>query len=263
MFCTNCGTKINDGDSFCTNCGTKVLGKRESDNGNKLSFSDQVKKAKTILEHSNETLVDEIDTVQFGSYPQSDTSGSKKEPIDWLVLEKQDDKVLLLSKYIIDCKPFNEEYEEVTWETCTLRNWLNNVFYNNAFNSDEQKNILITEIENKDNTENDNNVEEYSSNDKIFCLSEEEVIKYFNQPSINIHNKIIATQGTNYAKSINAGSLTVGGNGWHEGNSIFWLRTPGISLEKAMDILGDGSFYKSDNVAHYDIGVRPAMWVKI
>ena len=29
MFCTNCGAKINDGDSFCTNCGAKIV----NDNG--------------------------------------------------------------------------------------------------------------------------------------------------------------------------------------------------------------------------------------
>ncbi|MBP3696995.1 MAG: hypothetical protein J6J45_05560, partial [Clostridia bacterium] len=65
------------------------------------------------------------DYITFGSYEQDNDLSNGKEPIEWLVLDKQDGKVLVISKYALDAKPYNDEYVDVTWETCTLRSWLN------------------------------------------------------------------------------------------------------------------------------------------
>lgn len=122
MFCTNCGTKINDGDSFCTNCGTKVEKESIDDTEfNLLTFIEEIKNTKLVTEYSEDTLVNDLDTVKFGSYPQNDVSGKTKEPIEWIVLEIQNDKALLLSKFIIDCKSYHNEQLDITWENCDLR----------------------------------------------------------------------------------------------------------------------------------------------
>ena len=48
------------------------------------------------------------------------------KPIQWIVLEVvKDEKVLLLSQNAIACKPFNYGFGDCTWETSSLRKWLN------------------------------------------------------------------------------------------------------------------------------------------
>ena len=98
-----------------------------------------------MTEYPSNTTVDQMDTVLFGSYPQSDASGFTKEPIEWIVLDRQEDRALLLSKNILDCKNYNDTLVDTTWENCSLRNWLNTSFLLNAFDSNEQKkNIKFT-----------------------------------------------------------------------------------------------------------------------
>lgn len=63
--------------------------------------------------------------------------------------EKEGNQVLLLSKYVLDAKPYNEELEEVTWETSDIRQWLNNEFYTTAFNKAEKAKIQTSLIKTK------------------------------------------------------------------------------------------------------------------
>ena len=182
---------------------------------------------KTVTEYSEDTTVEQMDTVTFGSYPQSDASGNYKEPIEWIVLEKQGDKAFLLSKYILDCKRYNETNHNITWENCTLRYWLNNAFLNIAFNSNEQSQIVITNVINSNNshygTSGGNN-----TNDKLFCLSFDEVKKYYNLPHYNTNDSRLATRGTNLVKSKLNGNIVVVddndydiSNDWYSGNCNF------------------------------------------
>ena len=129
-----------------------------------------------------------MDTVQFGSYPQSDTSGNIKDPIEWILIDRQNDKVLLLSKYILDCKRFDESKFPGPWAKCTLRNWLNNTFINEAFSNYEINYILNTNVISNDFDEQGNSIIN-NTNDKIFLLSTEECIKYFYNDSANKKNK--------------------------------------------------------------------------
>ena len=70
--------------------------------------------------------------VRFGRYPQnSDTP----EPILWIVLGFRETKALLISESILDCQPFHQEGETVTWKYSTLRAWLNYDFLQTAFNN--------------------------------------------------------------------------------------------------------------------------------
>ena len=71
------------------------------------------------------------DIIKFGNYFINDDT--TKEPIEWRVLEVSNDKALLITKDAIDCKPYNYEMRNITWENCTLRQWLNNEFINQAF----------------------------------------------------------------------------------------------------------------------------------
>ena len=93
------------------------------------------------------------DIVTFGHYPQS-ASGNDSTPIEWIVLETDgNNNALLLSKCVLDCQPFHTdtpelEWRDATWETCSLRTWLNTDFMNTAFNVDEQQRIVLTTLDN-------------------------------------------------------------------------------------------------------------------
>ena len=84
------------------------------------------------------------DIFTFGSYEQDNDTSNGKEPIEWIVLSKNDKEMLVLSRYALDHKPYNEEFvDKITWEECTLRKWINDDFYNAAFNKTE-KNLIET-----------------------------------------------------------------------------------------------------------------------
>ena len=231
----------------------------------------QISQVKLVSEYTAETNVDEMDTVIFGSYPQSDASGNTKEPIEWIVLDRQGDKILLLSKYILDCKRYNNEYKDVTWETCTLRNWLNNDFYNSAFSSSEQNKIETTNVINNNNIDHGTNGGN-NTNDKIFCLSIDEVRKYFGVGTKADDGyqlgKNVATQGTNFAKSEdnNGNKLYVSvyhSSEWYFGNSSFLLRSLGAAQGVASSVNSNGYLYTSGYIVDIrNSGVRPALWIK-
>lgn len=81
--------------------------------------------------------------VTYGHYEQDNDTANGKEPIEWVVLDVQGDKALLISKYGLDVRPYNTEYNHVTWEECTLRTWLNDTFLNAAFTPEGQQGFLL------------------------------------------------------------------------------------------------------------------------
>ena len=106
--------------------------------------------------------------IKFGNYYINDSKN--KEPIEWRVLEVSNDRALLITKDAIDRKPYNNELRDITWEECSLRQWLNYEFINQAFSKEEQNEIILTNISNPNNarygTRGGNNTQ-----DKIFLLS--------------------------------------------------------------------------------------------
>ena len=109
--------------------------------------------------------------VTFGRYEQDGDKENGPEEIEWVVLDVQDGKALLLSKYGLEAKPYNTEYTDVTWETCTLRAWLNSDFLNKAFSAEEQSAILTTTVDNSSSQGyNDlNSIDGNNTRDKISC----------------------------------------------------------------------------------------------
>ena len=114
------------------------------------------------------------DYVFFGAYEQDNNTSNGKENVEWLVLEIKDGKALVISKYALDCKQYNTSYTDVTWETSTLRKWLNNDFYNTAC-SETEKTYLQNPL--KANLCYPS-VDEYNcatTKDKVFLLSQKDV----------------------------------------------------------------------------------------
>ena len=172
-----------------------------------------------------QNLTTMADTVTFG------TTTDSKEPIEWYVLEDDGSKALLLSKYLLAEHTYNDEQEDVTWETCTMRKWLNTEYINLIFSKNEQKSILTTDVVN-------NNNESYGTNggnntkDKLFLLSIDEFKKYY--PS--------GSEAT-----------------YKGGSSYFWyLRSTGPNYA-FVDLNGD---FRDNGDATNANGIRPALWVK-
>lgn len=98
-------------------------------------------------ETENDHTIKVGNIVTFGHYPQT-ASGTDNTPIDWLVLDVQDGKALLISRYALDCVRYNREYEDTTWSRCSLSTWLTWTFLQTAFTSSEQDVILTTAVDN-------------------------------------------------------------------------------------------------------------------
>lgn len=81
--------------------------------------------------------------VQFGNYEQ-DLSIKGKEPIQWEIVEINGTLAVLMSRYILDCQPYDNKGGEA-WESASLNQWVNSTFKNAAFSKEEQK-ALIADI---------------------------------------------------------------------------------------------------------------------
>ena len=132
----------------------------------------------------------QADNVYFGNYYQS--NASTKEPVKWRVLSNTGGQLLLLADQNLDVFQYHTEQENVTWETSTMRSWLNGYdasantggssgidytgdnFLDTAFSIEEQRAIVETAVVNDDNKD-----ENYGTNgnggndttDRIFLLS--------------------------------------------------------------------------------------------
>ncbi|MFN2208278.1 MAG: DUF6273 domain-containing protein [Candidatus Promineifilaceae bacterium] len=107
------------------------------------------------------------DTILFGVYPQT-ADGEDRTPIRWLVLQNLDGELFVLSEKIVDCRRYHGKHVDITWRECDLRRWLNETFYNAAFNTAEQELIRTTRC--TDNGEGSPDTE-----DRVFLLSVTEI----------------------------------------------------------------------------------------
>lgn len=124
------------------------------------------------------------DSVYFGSYWQSDTNGDgfadkndEKTPIQWRVLSVENDEVLLLADKCLEYQPFHNEadIDGITWETCSLRKWLNKDFYDTAFTDDEKGAIIKKTLSNE--SENRKFASCNDTQDNVALLSWDEAYK--------------------------------------------------------------------------------------
>ncbi len=196
------------------------------------------------------------DTYTFGSYEQDNNTSNGKEVIEWQVLDKQDNKILLISKYALDCQQYNTENTDATWETCTLRNWLNSTFINNAFSESEQSMIADTKVT-ADKNPNKKTNPGNDTTDKIFLLSINEVNKYF---TTDESRKCVPTAYAIEQGAYTSDIYTSGG----KATCWWWLRSPGSSQDRASFVGSDGSVsYGGRLVDTSDDCVRPALWINL
>ena len=212
---------------------------------------------------SNPTISNRVttwDCIYFGNYYQSNSS--TKEPIKWRVLSVNGNDAFLLADQNLDAKPYNEEDMDVTWETCTLRTWLNNTFLNTAFTSVEQAAIKNTSVVNDDNPEYGTEGGE-NTTDKVYLLSivEARNTAYGFNGVFWTSSETREAKNTAYAKECGAWTYT---STEYEGDGRWWLRSPGDYSYSASYVSNLG--YGYDDGIYVDNGggaVRPALHLNL
>ena len=151
--------------------------------------------------------------------------------MDWRVPDRKDGKVLLLKDNALGSTPFDETGKNTTWESSSVRKWLNKDFLQENFLQEEQDIILKTTVKNTPNTTY-NTPAGKDTTDKLFLLSCDEVNQY--------------TKGI------------------HKTNSCWWLRTPGAAANSMSFVYRDKTVmdYGYD-VTNTKITVKPAIWVNV
>lgn len=81
------------------------------------------------------------DIVKWGQY-EINPSIPGKEPITWIVLEKDDKSALLVSEMGLGGSYYNQHHTEVSWEDSDLRQLINSGEYTGSFNKYELGNML-------------------------------------------------------------------------------------------------------------------------
>lgn len=188
-------------------------------------------------------------TIAFGRYPQA--SNNESALIEWLVLKNDGSKALLISKYALDCQRYNTSGRDVTWETCTLRRWLNGSFINSAFSAEEQKQILHTTVT-ADRNPSSNTDPGNNTTDKVFLLSRAECSQYL------VLCDARSCEGTAYCFAQGAAQQDVyGGCRW-------WLRSPADYSGCVICVNDDGTYASAGCSTFSDgITVRPALWINL
>jgi len=228
------------------------------------------------------------DIVTYGTYEQDGNKGNGAEEIEWYVLENKNGKVTLLSVYCLEGMAYHDYAEEVTWEDCTLREWLNYDFYFEAFSDDEQDAIVTVELRNEGHPFWDVDGGNVTS-DKVYLLALEDFETYFDIPMTLRENPVMTgefTDWVDYAQycydkfpglAAEPTQAAIDNRIWYMtssegagypdyaiGKTDWWVRSPGY-----IDKTYASAIYCSADVgtANYDVtddlvGVRPVITVE-
>ncbi len=221
------------------------------------------------------------DIVQMGTYEQ-DGDAETEDPICWDVLDKDGDAVLLISHDVIAYQRFSDSRKCVIWEDSEIRTWLNQEFYAEAFDEEEQASIRETTLENLSTVgfaahvdpSGDVQVRESrpDTKDKIFLLRWKEAEQYYGnrltdasvlgrRPSRAVLQKrkaiftdlIIEELPAMYPYSRHLPDGT---------ERLSWmLRSTGMK-NYTIFVIGYEGKWDQDYPDSYN-GVRPAMWVNV
>ena len=199
--------------------------------------------------------------VTFGRWQiDTDFSGTEgvQDPIEWLVLENDGKKALLLSRYILEVTAFHKmsfkDTKGKVWSQSSLRTWLNGDFFKGAFTKEEQKAILSSSLKNPPGPQT--TTKGGNSKDRLFLLSYEELEKY------------LPAQESRMASRTAFASVLMQNQGYSVEDGVqpdsWWLRTPGFNVAMALLVEKDGSVdLKKGEQSVQPRGVRPALWVDV
>ena len=215
------------------------------------------------------------------------------EPIAWRVLNDAEGKVLLMTEKAIDSQPYNTDCEAVTWETSSVREWLNGDFFDIAFTADQQEDICDVSNVNNDNPiyGSYNGVPspyagEFKNGypfagteggkdtvDKVFLPSFDEITDKaygfnLNWTEVDDFGRFAGYYDTDSARLAVGTDYALSQGIWTEHDteeetkySRYWLRTPGYGETYAAGVLDDGRVSTGWFVNYTVLGIRPLICV--
>ncbi len=187
------------------------------------------------------------DFITFGSYEQDDNLANGTEPIEWRVLEKIGDDLLVVSRYVLDTVRYSTYASNVTWEKCNARKWLNDEFFNEAFTAEDKARIQKTYVDTDDKM----------TGDYVFLLDAEDADRFF----ASDNERRCAPTKFASAKGVYE-DFGYGVNG--SGSSWWWLRFTAIQSSETPHIGNDGAIYHNGlDVKQEFGGIRPAMLITV
>ena len=210
---------------------------------------------KTILKDENS--FNNLDILKFGKFEQDGNESNGKESIEWIILDDTGEDRLLISKDVLYALPFDDKVfskeNNQDWEKSSLRKWLNEDFFDVAFDEEEKKFIIDSYVKNGKIFGINNSAEPSSMGadtiDKVYILSKDEIRKYLGFECEGGSEKYLA-KASNYARKIlddekNKENIAV----WHkeqdydakdDSNAEYWLRsTIGYTLMSATEYFTD------------------------
>ena len=201
----------------------------------------------------------------------------KYELIKWRVLNRNGNDALLLADIALDDQEYNTNPEDVTWETSSVRSWLNGYgasvnqpktdysrknFINSAFTSTQRNAIKTTNVVNNNNIYS-GTMGGKNTSDKVFLLSESEVYKtdaaagYGFAKDDDTYDEARRSWCSTYAYAMGTWKNT-------KGNVWWWLRSPGYNSDFAAGVSRYGWVYShGDDVYNSNDGVRPALHLNL
>ena len=211
------------------------------------------------LHTADRTSVNVKDIVIFGQFEQDNDKDNGAENIEWIVMRKEKGKALLMSRYILDVRKFNETRGDVYWENSDIRKWLNGDFYKSSF-TQADKDLIYT-------------YERDDIKDNVFLLSADEAGMVKSAAT----KECWAGSVTTYAE--NQIPLMVRLYGW-------WMRNTSPQYKSNVYIAGSNKSINDTRICHYMYmydgeadpddyrsyydgvpdeynGVRPCVWVSL
>ena len=188
------------------------------------------------------------DVVLFGRYEQDALASDGPEPIEWIVLAREKNRLLLLSRLALDSRAFGWK-EGLTWENSAMRAWLNETFAGRAFSAEERSAILSVKLKTPKNSEYKTKGGK-DTKDTVFLLSEDEWNKYVRR------TEGAACTATEYA-------LERGASAGEDGSVRWWLRTPGHMESSRAYADREGKLVlMGESAMNHGSGIRPAVWIR-
>ena len=203
----------------------------------------------------------------FGSFEQDNDPSNGSEPITWIVLAKDHDRLLLLSEKALELLPFNEDRQAIPWEDCTLRAWLNGEFMDSAFSDAERAKIIRVTNQNESNSRH-GSLGGNATEDDVFLLSATDFSSYIsNQENYDSNAPVLKYRFCYPTEFANERKETYYVHTVDDEFS-WWLRSPGTGYTgqyteycSFVDMWGSINLF-GELVSNYH-GVRPAIWISL
>ncbi|QWW20574.1 hypothetical protein I6B53_01530 [Schaalia sp. 19OD2882] len=189
--------------------------------------------------------------VDFGSFEQDGDTTNGVEPIRWIVLDRIEGRLLLLSLDCLDARAHHRTpFEPVTWETSDVRAWMNTEFLRSAFTEAERGLIPLVEVDNA-NQSKTGTAGGHTTMDHVFALSETEASIYIANA---VEQDLIGAAAASFAVR-----STLPGD--QDGHVDWWLRSPGTYDFAFQYVDRQGQPLVSGGNADLVHGIRPALWL--